>query len=93
MLGAERACIANSGFHALYMVYVTDGSWELVPTFVLQLEGQRLPNLSHPASPVGGEADAKELEVVGEQRCEVPRLPRKHLPNEPIYLSSAGAFQ
>jgi len=34
----------------------------------LQLEGQRLPNLSHPASPVGGEADAKELEVVGEQR-------------------------
>ncbi len=35
----------------------------------VQLEAQRLPNLTHPSSPVGEEEAAAELDVIGEQRC------------------------
>ncbi len=34
----------------------------------LQREGQRLPNLTHPAAPVGGEENAVVLKWVGAQR-------------------------
>lgn len=34
----------------------------------LQVEAQRLPNLSHPSSPVGDEDEAAVLETVGKQR-------------------------
>ena len=35
---------------------------------LLQIEAQKLPNLTHPDSPVGGEDEAAELQVVGTQR-------------------------
>ena len=35
----------------------------------LQLEAQRLPNLTHPDVPVGGEDAAVTLDVVGQKRC------------------------
>lgn len=35
----------------------------------VQLEAQRLPNLTHPSAPVGVEGAAVELDVVGQQRC------------------------
>ena len=34
----------------------------------VQVEAQKLPNLSHPSSPIGGEEEATVLDVVGEQR-------------------------
>ncbi len=34
---------------------------------ILQLEGQKLPNMTHPQSPVGSEEAAVELESVGQQ--------------------------
>ena len=34
----------------------------------LQREGQRVPNLAHPAVPIGGEELATVLNMVGEQR-------------------------
>lgn len=34
----------------------------------LQREGQRLPNLTHPAAPIGGEEEAAVLKLVGGQR-------------------------
>lgn len=34
----------------------------------LQVEAQRLPNLTHPDSPVGEEGEAAELDIIGEQR-------------------------
>ena len=36
---------------------------------LLQVEAQKLPNLTHPDSPVGGEEVAAELRVVGTPRC------------------------
>lgn len=44
----------------------------------LQMEAQRLPNLSHPSSPVGSEEEAAVLETVGEQR-EMDFEVRDHL--------------
>jgi hypothetical protein len=35
---------------------------------LLQIEAQKLPNLTHPDSPVGGEDEAAELQVIGTQR-------------------------
>ena len=34
----------------------------------LQVEAQKLPNLTHPDSPIGGEDEAAELQVIGSQR-------------------------
>lgn len=44
----------------------------------LQVEGQRLPNLTHPAVPAGGEDNAAELKVVGAQR-EFGFAPKDHV--------------
>jgi len=35
---------------------------------LLQVEAQKLPNLTHPDSPVGGEDEAAELQLIGSQR-------------------------
>lgn len=35
---------------------------------LLQIEAQRLPNLTHRDSPVGEEGEAAELDTIGEQR-------------------------
>ena len=38
---------------------------------MLQLEAQKLPNLTHPDVPVGREEAARELKVVGSPRCSL----------------------
>ncbi|KAK9843369.1 hypothetical protein WJX74_011088 [Apatococcus lobatus] len=45
---------------------------------LLQLEGQKLPNLTHPESPVGSEEEAVELQSIGQQPA-FPFQPRDHL--------------
>lgn len=35
----------------------------------MQVEGQKLPNLTHPDVAVGGEEAAMVLKVIGQQRC------------------------
>lgn len=40
----------------------------------MQLEGQRVPNLTHPAAPVGGEENATVLTMVGLAHTCVPEL-------------------
>jgi len=45
----------------------------------LQREGQRVPNLTHPAVPIGGEDLATVLSLVGEQRRFEGFEPRDHV--------------
>ena len=45
----------------------------------LQREGQRIPNLTHPAVPIGGEELATILAMVGEQRRFEGFEPRDHV--------------
>ena len=45
---------------------------------LLQLEGQKLPNLTHPESPVGSEEAAVELQSIGQQPA-FSFQPRDHL--------------
>ena len=45
---------------------------------LLQLEGQKLPNLTHPESPVGSEEAAVELQRIGQQPA-LSFQPRDHL--------------
>ena len=35
---------------------------------LLQVEAQKLPNLTHPESPIGGEEVAGELQIIGSPR-------------------------
>lgn len=46
---------------------------------LLQVEAQKLPNVSHPAVPVGGEEDSTELRVVGERPAFASFEPKDHL--------------
>ena len=46
---------------------------------LLQVEAQKLPNVSHPAVPVGGEEDSAELRVVGSRPSFASFEPRDHL--------------
>ena len=45
----------------------------------IQREGQRIPNLTHPSVPIGGEDLATVLTVVGEQRAFEGFEPRDHV--------------
>ena len=45
----------------------------------LQREGQRVPNITHPAVPIGGEDLATVIALIGEQRTFEGFEPRDHV--------------
>lgn len=53
-------------------------SFHPAPSKPRQVEGQRLPNLTHPAVPFGGEDNATVLRVIGQQQ-DFGFTPRDHV--------------